>query len=56
MDNVVMTPVSAWNTVESSGRMIGRSIDNVVGFFTGQPRNVVNAAALGHGDRPAVPH
>jgi D-3-phosphoglycerate dehydrogenase len=51
MDNVVMTPVSAWNTVESSGRMIGRSIDNVVGFFTGQPRTVVNAAALAAGSR-----
>jgi phosphoglycerate dehydrogenase-like enzyme len=43
LQNVVMTPVSAWNTRDSSRRMISGSIDNVVGFFTGQPRNVVNA-------------
>jgi D-3-phosphoglycerate dehydrogenase / 2-oxoglutarate reductase len=46
MDNVVMTPVSGWNTLDSSRRMISQSIDNVVKFYTGQPSNVVNAAAL----------
>jgi hypothetical protein len=42
----VMTPVSGWNTLESSRRMISQSIDNVVMFHAGQPKNVVNAAAL----------
>jgi len=46
MDNVVMTPVAGWSTAESSARMIGQSIDNVVGFLSGRPINVVNAAAL----------
>jgi len=46
MPNVVMTPVAAWNTVESSERMIRWSIDNVVGFLTGRPINVVNQEAL----------
>jgi phosphoglycerate dehydrogenase-like enzyme len=46
LDNVVMTPVAGWSTAESSARMIGQSIDNVVGFLAGHPINVVNAAAL----------
>jgi D-3-phosphoglycerate dehydrogenase / 2-oxoglutarate reductase len=46
MDSVVMTPVSAWNTADASQRMIRQSIDNVVGFLSGKPINVVNAAAL----------
>ncbi|MCZ7656795.1 MAG: hypothetical protein M5U07_02555 [Xanthobacteraceae bacterium] len=47
MDNVVMTPVSAWNTVDASARMINQSIDNVVHFLKGTPINVVNLNALG---------
>jgi D-3-phosphoglycerate dehydrogenase len=46
LTNVVMTPVSGWNTRESSQRMIDISIDNVVGFFTGTPHNIVNKEAL----------
>ena len=46
MDNVVMTPVSAWNTADASRRMIRQSIDNVMGFLSGRPINVVNPAAL----------
>lgn len=46
LDNVVMTPVSAWNTVDASRRMISLSIDNVVGYLTGAPLNVVNSAVL----------
>jgi len=46
MDNVVMTPVSGWNTLDSSRRMISQSIDNVVMFHANNPKNVVNAAAL----------
>ena len=46
MDNVVMTPVSAWNTLDASARMINQSIENVVQFLSGTPVNVVNPAAL----------
>jgi len=47
MDNVVMTPVSAWSTVDASARMINQSIENVVQFLAGKPVNVVNPGALG---------
>jgi phosphoglycerate dehydrogenase-like enzyme len=47
MDNVVMTPVSAWNTVDASARMINQSIENVVRFLQGTPVNVVNLKAVG---------
>ena len=47
MDNVVMTPVSAWSTVDASARMINQSIENVVQFIAGTPVNVVNPTALG---------
>jgi len=46
MENVVMTPVSAWSTVDASARMINQSIENVVQFLAGTPVNVVNPAAL----------
>jgi D-3-phosphoglycerate dehydrogenase len=46
LPNVVMTPSSAWNTADASGRMIQQSIDNVLAFLAGQAINVVNAAAL----------
>ena len=46
LPNVVMTPSSAWNTVDASERMIRQSVDNVLAFMAGQPINVVNAAAL----------
>ena len=42
MENVVMTPVSGWNTVDASARMIDRSIENVARFLSGSPINVVN--------------
>ena len=42
----VMTPVSAWNTVDSAQRMIQQSIDNVAGFFQDRPINIVNATQL----------
>jgi D-3-phosphoglycerate dehydrogenase len=46
MDNIVMTPVAGWSTVDASARMINQSIENVVMFLTGTPINVVNRAAL----------
>jgi phosphoglycerate dehydrogenase-like enzyme len=45
LDNVVMTPVSGWNTRDASRRMIAASIDNVVAFFSGRPQNIVNGGA-----------
>lgn len=47
MENVVMTPVSAWSTVDASARMINQSIENVVQYLAGSPVNIVNPAALG---------
>lgn len=41
LPNVVMTPVSGWNTTEAGRRMIDISIDNVAGFLQGNPINVV---------------
>jgi phosphoglycerate dehydrogenase-like enzyme len=46
LPNVVMTPATGWNTADASLRMIGQSIDNVVGFIAGKPINVVNAVQL----------
>jgi D-3-phosphoglycerate dehydrogenase len=42
MDNVVMTPVSAWNTADASSRMIKTSVENVLRFYEGTPQNVCN--------------
>jgi D-3-phosphoglycerate dehydrogenase len=47
MENVVMTPVSAWNTVDASARMINQSIENVVRFLAGSPVNIVNPKSMG---------
>jgi D-3-phosphoglycerate dehydrogenase len=47
MDNVVMTPVSAWSTVDASARMINQSIENVARFIAGTPINIVNPTVLG---------
>jgi D-3-phosphoglycerate dehydrogenase len=46
MNNVVMTPVSAWNTRESSQRMIDISISNVIDFLKNEPKNIVNREML----------
>jgi phosphoglycerate dehydrogenase-like enzyme len=46
MENVVMTPVAAWSTVDASARMINQSIENVVQFLAGTPANIVNPSAL----------
>jgi D-3-phosphoglycerate dehydrogenase/(S)-sulfolactate dehydrogenase len=46
MENVVMTPVSAWSTVDASARMINQSIENVAQFLAGTPINIVNPHAL----------
>jgi phosphoglycerate dehydrogenase-like enzyme len=47
MDHVVITPVSAWSTVDASARMINQSIENVAQFLGGTAMNVVNRDVLG---------
>jgi D-3-phosphoglycerate dehydrogenase / 2-oxoglutarate reductase len=47
LDNVVMTPVSAWSTADASARMINQSIENVAQFLAGTPVNIVNPVVLG---------
>jgi phosphoglycerate dehydrogenase-like enzyme len=46
LDNVVMTPVSAWSTADASARMINQSIENVAQFLAGTPVNIVNPVVL----------
>jgi D-3-phosphoglycerate dehydrogenase len=51
LENVVMTPSSAWNTVEAAARTLRTSIDNVLAFLRGEPASVTNTAALGRDSR-----
>jgi phosphoglycerate dehydrogenase-like enzyme len=51
LDNVVMTPSSAWNTVDAAARTLRHSIDNVLAFLRSEPASVTNAAALGRDSR-----
>ncbi len=46
LPNVVLTPSSAWNTVESSLRGLRTSIANVLAFIDGRPASITNTAAL----------
>jgi phosphoglycerate dehydrogenase-like enzyme len=46
LDNVVMTPHIAFNTREAKDRMSAIAVDNVVAFYRGTPRNVMNPEAL----------
>ena len=41
LDNVVMTPHNAYNTLEATATMCDIAIDNLVAFFAGKPQNVV---------------
>ncbi len=47
LDNVVLTPHIAFNTREAKDRMSTIAVDNVVSFYRGTPRNVMNPEALG---------
>lgn len=47
LDNVVLSPSSAWNSVDSSLRTLRTSIDNVLAFIEGKPASITNAAAIG---------
>jgi len=46
LDGVVLTPHIAFNTREAKDRMTEIAVDNVVSFYKGEPRNVMNPASL----------
>ncbi len=46
LENVVMTPHIAFNTREAKDRMTAIAVENVVSFYRGEPRNVLNPEAL----------
>ena len=57
MENVVVTPHTAWYSEESLVRLKAQGMDEIVGVLTGKsPRFLVNPEALAHpaggGDRP----
>jgi D-3-phosphoglycerate dehydrogenase len=45
MENVLITPHVAFATREASERMLRTAIENLVGYFTGEPRHVVSLPA-----------
>src|SRR5262249_27431419 len=49
--NVVVTPHSAFNTVEEAQRIVSTTVENILTFAAGHPQNVVSAYAPG----PAQP-
>lgn len=40
-ENIILTPHNAFNTVETLDRSLSTTIENIGGFFAGQPQNVV---------------
>lgn len=46
LENVVMTPHIAFNTREAKERMTAIAVENVISFYRGEPRNVMNPKAL----------
>ena len=40
--NVILTPHSAWSTVEARQNLINETALNIKAFFEGKPRNVVS--------------
>ena len=42
MSNVVMTPHIAFNTREAETRILQTTTDNIKGFLSGSPINLVN--------------
>ncbi len=41
MDNVLITPHNAFNSEEAIQRILDTTIDNILNFFSGKPKNVV---------------
>jgi glycerate dehydrogenase len=46
LPNVVITPHVGFATREASVRLLSTGIDNLVGYFAGEPRHVVVASAV----------
>ena len=46
LENVVLTPHLAFNTREAKDRMTAIAVENVVSFYRGEPRNIVNPGYL----------
>ncbi len=46
LENVVLTPHLAFNTREAKDRMTAIAVENVVSFYRGEPRNIVNPEYL----------
>lgn len=46
LENVVLTPHIAFNTREAKDRMTAIAVNDVVSFYRGELRNVVNPEAL----------
>jgi glycerate dehydrogenase len=40
--NVILTPHSAWSTIEARQRLIDETVRNIKAFFESDPRNVVS--------------
>ncbi len=45
LDNVVLTPHSAYNTPEAATAMLDMAIGNLEAFYAGNPMNVVTRSA-----------
>jgi phosphoglycerate dehydrogenase-like enzyme len=45
LDNVVLTPHSAYNTPEAATAMLDMAIGNLEAFYAGNPTNVVTRSA-----------
>jgi glycerate dehydrogenase len=41
LDNLLVTPHTAWSTREARERLLGEVADNIRAFFEGKPRNIV---------------
>jgi glycerate dehydrogenase len=42
LDNLLVTPHTAWSAREARERLLREVADNISGFFEGKPRNVVS--------------
>src|SRR5262245_43792029 len=41
LDNLFVTPHTAWSAREARERLLGEVVDNINAFFKGKPRNIV---------------
>lgn len=47
LENMVLSPHTAWVTVDASARLRRMPVENLIAFFQGRPTNVVNSDVLG---------